>query len=224
MKKNKLILIISIVIIIILAIVVIYNVFVRNRNISSLEKEILNKYPDFTLCADFSFGDGVTTGKTEVKIGKSNEKFIIGKEVPEENYSEIEEFTFNNNEMISNFLNDSVYFYTEIEGAFAVEMIVKGKEWNDMENYREDILNLINVLDTDEYFAMYIFMSPDSNINTDSHKTLLLRNYTIYDRIYNFKEAKLLDNLFFLQRDSDEEKSKEFWSEQFDLALEKVNQ
>ena len=157
-------------------------------------------------------------------IGKSNEKFIIGKAVPEENYSGIEEFTFNNNEIISNFLKDSVFLYTDIEGASAVEIIVKGKEWNDMENYREDILNLINVLDTDEYFAMYIFMSPDSNINTDSHKTLLLRNHTIYDRIYNFKEAKLLDNLFFLQRDSDEEKSKEFWSEQFDLALEKVNQ
>ena len=232
MKKSV---IISIVLVILVSLTIFiilgvstYNILTKDRKIEAINERLSEEYPGFTEIATYSFGGGESENSGKMMIAKSREKFVVAKAYTENLLSSdlkylSYEYTFNNNQVISNLIPDAVYIYDENDISNSIVMILKGNTWEDMNIYKEKILELINQLDTKEYFSLYIFLSPDTVINTDLHKALLLRNYMIYDREYTLKNANFLNNRFFIDRNDNEEKTDIFWENQFDKELNRLN-
>lgn len=221
MKKKYII--IGIIVFIVMLIAFISDIvftLMKDEEIALLEKNVYANYPDFKEFATLPYGGGEGQESGKIMIGKSEEKYIIANAYKERllskelKYSQ-REVTMNNNPLVSSIFPDSIYVMQED----FMMMVLKGKSWDDMEKYKEDIIKIITKLDTSETFVLHIFLSPDNNINTNDHKALLLANYSYITRENVLNNAHFLKRDFLLSRKSDEQKSEEFWRLEFNKEM-----
>lgn len=195
----------------------------KDKDIVVLEKGLSKNYNNYEILMLDGFGGGEGQRSGDIAIAKSGEKYIIAQAYKENlfssdiEYSQIE-FETKTIESIEKIFEDCLYFYKESNENIYVMLLIKCDSKNEVKKYKEKIVTIANELDKEKGFWMKIFISPDDNVNTDNHKALLLRHF-LGTPSYKNENINILNPNIVIDRDFEEEKSINFYEEEFNKAF-----
>ena len=195
----------------------------KDKEILVLENQLSKNYNNYEILMLDGLGGGEGQRCGNIAIAKSGEKYIIAQASKENlfssdiEYSQIE-FETKTIESIERILKDCLYFYKESDENIYVMLLIKGDSKNEVKKYKEKIVTIANELDKEKGFWMKIFISPDDNVNTDNHKALLLRHF-LGTPSYKNENINILNPNIVIDRDFEEEKSINFYEEEFNKAF-----